>query len=85
MAEQLSMFSDPLEDRALEILRHAVETDLNSHFDSHCGGMLEDISYYFNPRDKCFYYSERIFNSYKPEPWVRRKTSQEINDLFIGG
>ena len=82
MIEQLTMFNDPLEERALEILRRAVAHGVERDFESHHGGDLEDISYYFNPRDKCFYYSDDIFNSYKPEPWVRKKTLEEIRELF---
>lgn len=83
MIEQITMFTDPLEERALEILKRAVEVGLDREFESHHGGMLTDINYYFNPRDNCFYYSDRIFNSYKPEPWVKKKTKAGIKALFM--
>lgn len=82
MIEQLTMFSDPLEEKALEILRRAASHGLEQDFESHHGGDLEDISYYFNPRDKTFYYSDKVFNSWRPESYVRRKTLEEIKQLF---
>ena len=85
MNEQLSMFSDPLEEKALEIIRSAVERfGIDESFDTYYGGMRSDFDFFFDPRTKCFYYSDRLFNNYRPEPWVRKKTIKEIRELFGG-
>lgn len=83
MLEQITMFSDPLEERAMDILRRAVAHGLDYDFESHHGGDLEGISYYFNPRNDTFYYWHDVFNSWRPESYVRRKTKAEIEEMFI--
>lgn len=82
MFEQIQMFTDPLEEKALQIMRNATATGLERHFDSFEGGDFIGIHYFFSPHDKCFYYSDKIFNTYRPEPWVRKKTMAEIKELF---
>ena len=85
MNEQLSMFSDPLEEKALEIIRSAVERfGIESAFDSYYGGSRIGFDFFFDPRTKCFYYSDRTFNTYRPQPWVRKKTFREIKEIFGG-
>ena len=39
MFEQIQTFTDPLEEKALEIMRHATATGLERHFDSNRRGL----------------------------------------------
>ena len=82
--EQLSMFTDPLEEKALATLQAVIgrSDGLEGAFDSYYGGMREGYDFFFDPRTKCFYYSDRNFNTYKPEPWVKRMTLNEIKERF---
>lgn len=84
MIEQLTMFSDPLEEQALETLRRVAEqTDgIERAFNEHYGGSRKGYGFCFNPTTKVFYYSDKNFNHYRPESYVRRKTLEEIKQLF---
>ena len=84
MNEQISMFTDPLEEKALRTIRSAIkkEEDIDYIFSTYYGGSQKGYSFQFDPGSKCFYYSDKNFNSYKPEPWVRRKTKKEIKELL---
>ena len=84
MNEQITMFSDPLEERALTTLRRVIERSdgLKGAFDGYYGGMREGYCFCFDPRTKCFYYASNNFNSWRPEPWVRKKTITEIRNIF---
>lgn len=85
MNEQMSMFSDPLEEKALNLLRSVVERSdgVEGAFDGYYGGSRVGFSFCFDPRTKCFLYAEDCFNTYKPEPWVRKKTLKEIKELLL--
>lgn len=78
------MFTDPLEERALEILRHLAEqTDgIERAFEGNYGGCLKNFNFVFHPTTKVFYYSDKSFCHYKPESYVRRKTLDEIRAIF---
>lgn len=84
MIEQLTMFSDPLEERALETLRAVAEqaNGIERAFNEHYGGCRKDYNFCFNPTTKVFYYSDKSFNNYMRESYVRRKTLEEIKQLF---
>lgn len=84
MNEQITMFSDPLEEKAMATLKvHAERYGLEDSFRSYAGGISESYSYFFNPRNNTFYYADKNFNTYEPEPWVRKKTLAEIKELFM--
>ena len=83
MNEQVSMFTDPVDEQALKILRRAVADGIKKTFDSYYGGTSSGFSFCFDPRTKYFYYAGECFNSYNPEPWVRRKSLAEIKSLFM--
>jgi hypothetical protein len=80
MNEQMMMFTDPLEEEALKILR-SVADRLDDVFSSYYGGSRAGFSFAFLPSG-IFYYADRSFNAYEVEPWVRRKTREEIRELF---
>lgn len=84
MNEQISMFTDPLEEKALALLRSVVDRSdgIEGAFDGYYGGTREGFSFCFDPRTKCFYYADDCFNSYKPEPWVRKITKKEIKEII---
>lgn len=86
MNEQISMFTDPLREMALKTIRSAIkkESDIDRVFESYYGGNQKGYAFQFDPRAKCFYYSDKSFSTYKPEPWVRKITRKEIREL-IGG
>lgn len=86
MNEQMSMFTDPLRERALKTIRSAIKSadDIDRVFESYYGGSQEGYDFLFDPRTKCFYYADDCFNTYKPEPWVRKITRAEIKRMFIG-
>lgn len=86
MNEQISMFTDPLREMALKTIRSAIKSvdDIDRIFESYYGGNYKGYQFQFDPKKKCFYYSDRHFNSYKPEPWVRKITRAEIKRMFIG-
>lgn len=83
--EQLSMFTDPLEEKALATLQAVIgrSDGLEGAFDSYYGGSHKGYSFFFDPRTKTFFYSDRIFNTYKPEPWARKMTFMEIKEKFL--
>ena len=82
MMEQISMFNDPVEEKALRILKRVIHT-LDYEFRGNYGGSSSDFHFVFNPSDKTFYYSDKSFSLYKPEAWVRRKTRSEILQMFM--
>lgn len=86
MNEQISMFTDPLREMALKTIRSAIkkESDIDRVFESYYGGNHKGYQFQFDPKKKCFYYSDRHFSTYKPEPWVRKITRKEIREI-IGG
>lgn len=84
MNEQITMFNDPLEEKAIRTLKdHAERFGLEDSFRSYAGGTRENYSYFFNPQNNTFYYANKSFNTYEPEPWVRKKTLAEIKELFM--
>ena len=78
------MFTDPLEERALATLRSVIDRSdgLEGAFDGYYGGMREGYCFCFNPKTRCFYYADDNFNTYQPEPWVKKKTYAEIKKIF---
>ena len=86
MNEQISMFTDPLREMALKTIRSAIKSvdDIDRVFESYYGGSQKGYAFRFDPRAKCFYYSDKSINTYKPEPWVRKITKKEIREI-IGG
>lgn len=86
MNEQISMFTDPLREMALKTIREVIkkESDIDYVFNSFYGGCRTRYEFLFDPRTRCFYYSDKNFSTYKPEPWVRKITKKEIREL-IGG
>lgn len=80
---QLEMFTDPLREKALEVIERALKgSDVDKVFASYYGGTRTGFSFQFDPKTKYFYYSDKFFSTYQPEPWVRKISKEEIRRMF---
>lgn len=80
---QISMFTDPLDERIKEWAQRIAAHDdweyrIDFLFDGFSGGMSQSFCYEI--RNKKMMYSDKGFNSYEPGPDVRTITKEEFKE-----